>query len=116
MSFQRPDEVPIPHDCCSRCDEEIEAMGGRKDDGGKALMELIPPKAEMMLAQVLTFGAAKYGPWNWSQVPDLERRYLAAAMRHINAFRQGEVMDQESGLPHLAHAMCCLAFILEKSA
>ncbi len=59
--------------------------------------------------------AEKYGAWNWSMVSDLERRYLAAAMRHINAYRAGEMLDQESGLPHLAHAMCCLAFLIEKS-
>lgn len=133
ISFQRPDIVPIPHDRCQRCDEEIKALKpsptlrewiekgqpvntGRKDDNDKPMMDLIPPKAELALAQVLTFGAQKYGAWNWSQVDDLERRYLAAAMRHINAYRAGEVMDQESGLPHLAHAMCCLAFLIEKSA
>lgn len=119
ISFQRPDVVPIPHDRCQRCDEEIEALGlnvGRKDDNDKPMMDLIPPRAELALAQVLTFGAQKYGAWNWSQVDDLERRYLAAVMRHINAYRAGEVMDRESGLPHLAHAMCCLAFLIEKSA
>ena len=119
IDFHRPDSVPIPHDRCQRCDEEIEALGvnvGRKDDSNKPMMDLIPPKAELALAQVLTFGAVKYGAWNWSMVDDMDRRYLAAAMRHINAYRQGEVMDQESGLPHLAHAMCCLAFLIEKSA
>lgn len=80
------------------------------------MMDLIPPHAELMLAKMLTFGAEKYGAWNWSQVDDLERRYMAAAMRHINAHRAGELSDQESGLPHLAHAMCCLAFLIEKSA
>ncbi|MEX1058763.1 MAG: dATP/dGTP diphosphohydrolase domain-containing protein, partial [Natronospirillum sp.] len=79
----------------------------------KARMELIPPKAEMLLAEVLTFGAEKYGAENWRLVDEQERRYMAAAMRHINAHRQGEVLDQESGLPHLVHAMCCLAFLVE---
>lgn len=115
VTFNRPGEHPVPNDWCERCWEEVENTG-RKDDQGKPMMELIPPKAEVLLAQVLTFGAEKYGAWNWSQVDDLERRYLAAAMRHINAHRQGEALDQESGLPHLAHAMCCLAFLLEKSS
>jgi len=115
VSFRRPEGHPVPDEWCERCWEEVSANTGRKDDQGKAMMELIPPKAEMELAQVLTFGAVKYGAWNWSMVDDPERRYLAAAMRHINAFRQGEVMDQESGRHHLAHAMCCLAFIIEKS-
>lgn len=116
-TFRRKKGIPIPSDCCRRCYEEIAALDiGRKDDSGKAMMDLIPPHAELMLAKVLTFGAEKYGAWNWSQVDDLERRYMAAAMRHINAHRAGELLDQESGLPHLAHAMCCLAFLIEKSA
>ena len=78
------------------------------------MMDLIPPKAELALANVLTFGAEKYGAWSWSQIDYLERRYMAATMRHINAHRAGEVLDQESGQPHLAHAMCCLAFLIEK--
>jgi hypothetical protein len=93
--------------------EQPLAMVGNKFDSGKPRMDLIPPHAEKMLAEVLTFGAAKYGPENWRMVPDLRSRYIAAAMRHINAWRIGEENDQETGLPHLAHAMCNLAFIVE---
>jgi hypothetical protein len=56
------------------------------------------------------------GADNWRKVDQLERRYMGAAMRHLNAFRQGETLDAESGLHHLAHAMCCLAFIIENNA
>lgn len=86
---------------------------GQKFDSEKPRMDLIPPTAEHLLAEVLTHGAQKYAPNNWRKVPDAETRYIAAAMRHINAYRSGEHLDEESGLPHLAHAMCCLAFILE---
>lgn len=89
--------------------------GGMKYDNEKPMMNLLPPKAEMEMARVLTFGAKKYAPDNWRKVDDLERRYLAAAMRHINAHRQGEKLDSESGLSHLSHAMCCIAFIIEDS-
>lgn len=86
---------------------------GTKYDSDKPRMNLIPPSAELLLAQVLTYGAKKYAPDNWRKVPEAETRYIAAAMRHINAYRSGEWLDEESNLPHLAHAMCCLAFILE---
>ena len=89
---------------------------GIKHDNDKPMMNLIPPHAEIELARVLTFGATKYGPENWRTLENLETRYVAAAMRHINAFRQGETLDSESGLHHLAHAMCCMAFIVEKNA
>jgi hypothetical protein len=86
---------------------------GIKHDQDKPRFDLIPPRAEEMLARVLTFGANKYAPGNWQHVPDAENRYIAAALRHINAQRIGEHSDPETGLPHLAHAMCCLAFVIE---
>ena len=86
---------------------------GMKHDSDKPRMDLIPPQAELLLAQVLTYGAIKYAPNNWRHVENADARYIAATMRHINAHRQGERVDPESGLPHLAHAMCSLAFLLE---
>jgi hypothetical protein len=86
---------------------------GVKYDTDKPMMDLIPPIMEMEVAHVLTFGAAKYGPDNWRKVPDLRRRYIAAAKRHINALQQGEERDPETGLHHAAHAVCCLMFIGE---
>lgn len=56
-------------------------------------------------------GADKYGSINWFTVPPEE--YIAAAMRHINALRRGEVYDKESGLHHFAHACADLSFAME---
>lgn len=102
-------------DCPSKPDHiaEVSNMVGAKHDSGKPRMDLIPPHAEKLMAEVLTFGAKKYSPENWRLVSDLRSRYIAAAMRHINAWRIGEEDDPETGLPHLAHAMCNLAFIVE---
>lgn len=86
---------------------------GRKDDSAKELMHLIPAKAEMALARVLTFGAKKYAPENWRKVDNPTDRYMAAAMRHMNAHRQGELRDEESGELHLSHALTCLSFLVE---
>jgi hypothetical protein len=65
------------------------------------------------LVDVLTFGAQKYAPDNWRKVPEAHRRYFAAAQRHFWAWWMGEKVDPESGLPHLAHVLCCVFFILE---
>lgn len=86
---------------------------GQKHDQGKARCDLLPPHAVLEVAKVLTFGAVKYAPNNWRKVPDALDRYLAAALRHQLAYMTGELNDPESGLPHLAHAACCLMFILE---
>lgn len=88
-------------------------MTGKKYDGEKPQMYLLPPKAITEVAKVLTFGASKYGPENWRKLDDLQNRYSSAAMRHIFAHIDGGVLDEESELSHLAHAICCLLFKLE---
>ena len=63
--------------------------------------------------KVLTFGATKYARDNWKFVDDSKRGYFDALQRHVWAWRQGEILDKESGIHHLAHAMCCLMFLYE---
>jgi len=91
---------------------------GRKDDGGKPRYDLIPPGALADVARVLAHGAAKYGDANWRRVEGAKGRYYAAAMRHLEAWREGprsghSTLDADSGLPHLAHALCCILFLSE---
>lgn len=86
-------------------------MSGMKFDTQKAKFDLIDPFFHEDLAYVLTFGAVKYGPNNWQQVEDAVSRYIAALERHANAFKQGEITDPESGLPHTAHIACNAMFL-----
>lgn len=86
---------------------------GRKFDGGKLEYGLVPPLALKSLVEVLTFGAQKYDRDNWQIVPDAKRRYFDALQRHVWAWKEGESFDPESGLHHLAHAMCCMMFLYE---
>ena len=86
---------------------------GFKKDFGKPQWYLLPFKAVAKIVKVLTFGAVKYGPENWRKVPDAERRYFSALLRHLAAWHGGEELDEETKLPHLAHAGCCLLFLLE---
>lgn len=86
-----------------------------KYDAGKARWDLLPLRSLSAVVDVLTYGAAKYEPENWRTVPDARARYTAAAMRHLVAWQLGEASDPESGLPHLAHASCCLLFLGELS-
>ena len=75
------------------------------------MLSLFPPDAFASISDVLTYGAQKYDAENWHLVDD-PRRYFDAMLRHINARMLGEKDDPESGLPHLAHAGCCLVFLL----
>lgn len=90
------------------------APEGVKHDATKARWDLVPWAAMTEVVHVLTHGAAKYAPGNWRKVPDHRRRYLSAALRHMTAWAMGEIRDTESGRPHLAHAVCCLLFLLER--
>ena len=86
---------------------------GIKYDSEKPKMNLLPPKAIVEISKVLTFGAEKYDAENWRKLDDLQNRYTAGALRHIFAHMDGEELDPETNLSHLAHAMCCLLFKLE---
>ena len=90
------------------------ASGGSamKFDGDKLPVNLLSSEALNQTAAVLKFGADKYHAHNWRDGFAWSRP-LAAAMRHIMAFNDGEDKDPESGLSHLAHAACCIMFLLE---
>jgi hypothetical protein len=82
-----------------------------KADRGKRRFSLVPPRALAAVVDVLEHGARKYAPGNWARCAPAERiRYFDAAVRHLEAWRQGEAADAESGLP--AHAVCCVLFLL----
>lgn len=85
-------------------------MEGKKFDSGKVDWTLMPFDSLEDVVYVLMFGAQKYARDNWQKVPNPKQRYIAAAMRHIVAYQKGEKKDSESGLPHLAHAACCILF------
>ena len=86
---------------------------GIKYDDGKPEWAYLPWDALELVVLVQDYGAAKYSRNNWRQVEDLENRYLSAALRHIADHARGEIADPESELPHLAHAITSLLFILE---
>jgi hypothetical protein len=66
------------------------------------------------VAKVGTFGAAKYSDNGWEQVPNAEGRYTDALLRHVFKHMNGEVVDPEWGLFHLAHAAWNVLAVLEK--
>jgi len=85
---------------------------GNKYDQGKLRWDLLPIAEIEDIVKILTFGAAKYAPNNWQLVDNGTDRYYAALMRHLVAWRKGELIDPESGESHLSHAACCLVFLM----
>lgn len=85
---------------------------GIKHDQGKTELHLLSTIAVTKVAEVMSFGKIKYAEHNWRGGFSWSRP-LSAALRHIFAYIGGEDKDPESGLSHLAHAACCIFFLLE---
>lgn len=86
--------------------------GGVKHDESKRRMDLVPTSLMSGVARILEFGARKYGDNNWRKGLKWSRVY-AALQRHLADFWEGNDLDSESGLPHLYHAACNIAFLIE---
>lgn len=84
-----------------------------KADAGKLRLSLVPRKIIWKIARIREYGTAKYhDPDNWKNV-EVER-YRDAAYRHFMAYLDDpKSVDGESGLPHLWHLACNIAFLCE---
>lgn len=69
----------------------------------KTPLGLIPSSAMEQTAWVHKLGAKKYGAYNWRKSGVCASTYVNAIMRHLNAWKDGETLDPESGFSHLAH-------------
>jgi len=93
-------------------EEKKKLATGKKFDKNKIRWDLLPIKPIEATIRVLMLGSKKYGDDNWKRVPHCRRRYYAACLRHLTEWWEGEQIDKESGESHLAHAMCCLVFLM----
>lgn len=77
-----------------------EFKNDRLDD--KLRWELLPMEEIEDIVKVFHYGAKKYAPGSWKDIPNGFERYRAALMRHLMAYMKHERIDPESGLKHLA--------------
>lgn len=86
-----------------------------KADAGKLQLTLVPRQIIREIARIRMYGNEKYpegGPDNWRKVSP--QRYRDAAYRHWLAYLDNpDGVDPESGLPHLSHLACNIAFLME---
>lgn len=90
---------------------EATAKSGTKHDTGKVDISLVPLVATEAEARALMFGEKKYGRYNYTQGFETSR-LVAACLRHVLAYQDGEDTDPESGLSHIGHAKACLSMLL----
>ena len=98
----------------SRAKSSFRIAKGMKHDHGKDRWDLLPWDIVQEIVKVLTYGSKKYTPDNWKQVEPYRERYFAACMRHLAAWRNGELINDETKLSHLSHAITNLIFIAWK--
>lgn len=105
------------------------ALGAMKPD-----LSVIPPIAFLHLATAMMNGDVKYGAFNYRQDKVSARVYVAAAMRHLLSYLDGEDFSQDTvegahlyaedpannkaiaPTHHLAHVMACCAIVLDADA
>lgn len=93
--------------------EEMEYMAQFWEGKTGALYEVLgglDPLELIDAARVLEYGAKKYAMWNWAKgmpwsVP------MACYLRHMLTYGDVASLDEESGLPHRAHAVCNLIML-----
>ena len=82
----------------------------------KAQLHLLSPSAMTEIAKVLQHGAEKYGARNYRDTKINATTYVSAIMRHLLAWNDGEDLDPESGLSHIAHVAACCDILLDTAA
>lgn len=93
-------------------DNDATAREAVKFDLGKPRYDLVPWDALEEVVRVLNYGAQKYDPRNWEKGTAWSRMFSAGIRHDADFWQKLQDIDPESGLPHLAHGICCRLFLL----
>ncbi len=85
----------------------------RVGGASKVPLHVVPATAVAHMALAFADGGTKYQPYNWRVEPISASVYYGAARRHLDAWWEGEDYAGDSRVHHLAHAMACMAMILD---
>lgn len=100
-------------ECLKKLNEEI-----KKQHNCKRKWSLLPFRQLIDVVKVFEFGKEKHGnDFGWKQAVETDMvQYKDALLRHVIAYTTDQKQDQESGLPHLAHAVAnCLILLYGES-
>jgi hypothetical protein len=122
-----------PDTCLRNCQhrrtyESVTGLVAVQDDPPKAVnpkdsigslklpLHLWPQTATLHGCLALLDGALKYGRLNWRATEVRASVYYDACRRHLAEWLEGQNKDAKSGLHPLAHALACIAIILDAEA
>lgn len=105
-----------PAECMVHIGNDTESKATNPKDmigATKLPLHLFPTTAIAHGALALLDGAAKYGRTNYRAVGVRASIYHDAAIRHIQAWFEGEDVAADSGVSHLGHALACIAILID---
>jgi dATP/dGTP diphosphohydrolase len=76
-------------------------------------LSLFPQTAIAYGALAFTEGDLKYGGYNWRVAGVSANVYVAALLRHVFKWYNGEWADPKTGVPHLASVLACNAVLVD---
>lgn len=79
----------------------------------KPSISKVPPSSIIYTALAMMDGAEKYGPYNWRHNSVSASIYIDACKRHLDSWWDGEEVAEDSKVPHLGHALGCIAIIVD---
>lgn len=82
----------------------------------KVPLHLWPETASIVGSMCMLYGALVYGRSNFRAVGVKSSIYYDACRRHMIKWMEGEDTDADSGLPHLGHALACIAILIDAQA
>ena len=85
---------------------------GLRFNEGKNQLDLISPLLLEEVGKILTFGAKKYGRYNYRKGMEWSK-CIASLKRHLNEFEKGVDFDDESNELHISHVLVNALFLLE---
>lgn len=85
-----------------------DAMGQKKP-----ALSLVPPAALVYTALAMKNGADKYSRANWRENNVIATIYIDAALRHLCSWLDGEECAEDSGVPHLGHALATISILVD---
>lgn len=77
----------------------------------KVPLHVVPPALLIQTARAISSNT--YAPYNWRDNGVVASVYYAAIQRHLNAWWDGQDLDTDSGVSHLAHAAGGIAILLD---